>query len=103
MKKTNGDEGASSSSQPFTQQQQLAVQQNSYMQSRAESLQNAESTIHELSNTFTQLATMVYQQVQLAIRWTFLNQSLFCRSIVCFGIRVAYYGSQINTLDPITA
>jgi len=67
-KKTNGDHGASSSSQPFVQQQQLAVQQDSYMQSRAEALQNVESTIHELSNIFTQLATMVSQQGELAIR-----------------------------------
>ncbi|CAD6271381.1 unnamed protein product [Miscanthus lutarioriparius] len=68
-KKTNGDHGASSSSsQPFAQQQQLTVQQDSYMQSRAEALQNVESTIHELSNIFTQLATMVSQQGELAIR-----------------------------------
>nr|CAB3476022.1 unnamed protein product [Digitaria exilis] len=68
-KKTNGDHGASSSSsQPFMQQQQLATQQDSYMQSRAEALQNVESTIHELSNIFTQLATMVSQQGELAIR-----------------------------------
>ncbi|KAG8053187.1 hypothetical protein GUJ93_ZPchr0001g29528 [Zizania palustris] len=64
-KKTNGDHGASSS-QPFMQQQ--LVQQDSYMQSRAEALQNVESTIHELSNIFTQLATMVSQQGELAIR-----------------------------------
>ncbi|KAG8053188.1 hypothetical protein GUJ93_ZPchr0001g30899 [Zizania palustris] len=38
------------------------------MQSRAEALQNVESTIHELSNIFTQLATMVSQQGELAIR-----------------------------------
>ncbi|XP_037404577.1 syntaxin-32-like [Triticum dicoccoides] len=70
-KKTNGDHGASSSSSSspaFMQQQQLAVQQDSYMQSRAEALQNVESTIHELSNIFTQLATMVSQQGELAIR-----------------------------------
>jgi syntaxin 5 len=68
-KKTNGDHGASSSSTPaFMQQQQLAVQQDSYMNSRAEALQNVESTIHELSNIFTQLATMVSQQGELAIR-----------------------------------
>ncbi|KAM0826617.1 hypothetical protein ACQ4PT_068754 [Festuca glaucescens] len=68
-KKTNGDHGASSSSTPaFMQQQQLAVQQDTYMNSRAEALQNVESTIHELSNIFTQLATMVSQQGELAIR-----------------------------------
>ncbi|KAK1264691.1 Syntaxin-32 [Acorus gramineus] len=39
-----------------------------YMQSRAEALQNVESTIHELSNIFTQLATMVSEQGEHAIR-----------------------------------
>ncbi|GAB4828349.1 Syntaxin-32 [Ancistrocladus abbreviatus] len=50
------------------QQQQLVPVQDSYMQSRAEALQNVESTIHELSNIFTQLATMVSQQGEIAIR-----------------------------------
>ncbi|XP_022730269.1 syntaxin-32 [Durio zibethinus] len=63
-------------SQPLLQQpqhqqqqhQQLVPLQDSYMQSRAEALHNVESTIHELSNIFTQLATMVSQQGELAIR-----------------------------------
>eukprot|EP00258_Populus_trichocarpa_P029481 XP_024445500.1 syntaxin-32 [Populus trichocarpa] len=56
-------------SQPLLQQQQQMVPlQDSYMQSRAEALRNVESTIHELSNIFTQLATMVSQQGELAIR-----------------------------------
>ncbi|CAM8963155.1 unnamed protein product [Rhodiola kirilowii] len=59
-------------SQPFLQQQQQQQQmvplQDTYMQSRAEALQNVESTIHELGNIFTQLATMVSQQGELAIR-----------------------------------
>ncbi|KAM0008700.1 putative target SNARE coiled-coil domain, syntaxin/epimorphin [Helianthus debilis subsp. tardiflorus] len=42
--------------------------QDSYMQSRAEALHNVESTIHELGSIFTQLATMVSQQGELAIR-----------------------------------
>ncbi|ERM97603.1 hypothetical protein AMTRI_Chr04g184130 [Amborella trichopoda] len=50
------------------QQQQMLPLQDSYMQSRAEALQNVESTIMELSNIFTQLATMVSQQGELAIR-----------------------------------
>ncbi|CAL9059944.1 unnamed protein product [Musa banksii] len=68
-RKTNED--PSSSTQPLIQQQQQQQQivpvQDSYMQSRAEALQNVESTIHELSNIFTQLATMVSQQGELAI------------------------------------
>lgn len=50
------------------QQQQMVPLQDTYMQSRAEALHNVESTIHELSNIFTQLATMVSQQGELAIR-----------------------------------
>lgn len=52
----------------MVQTQQLAVAQDSFLQSRAEALHNVESTIHELSNIFTQLATMVAQQGELAIR-----------------------------------
>lgn len=57
-------------SQPLLQQQQQQVVplQDSYMQSRAEALQNVESTIHELSNIFNQLATLVSQQGEVAIR-----------------------------------
>ncbi|CAN0900806.1 SYP32 [Linum grandiflorum] len=57
-------------SQPLLQQQQqqMVPIQDSYMQSRAEALHNVESTIHELGNIFTQLATMVSQQGELAIR-----------------------------------
>lgn len=51
------------------QQQQVAEQQDTYMHSRSEALQNVESTIHELGNIFTQLATMVSQQGELAIRF----------------------------------
>ncbi|KAL3023502.1 hypothetical protein AAZX31_04G070800 [Glycine max] len=66
-------------SQPLLQQQQQQQQevvplQDSYMQSRAEALQNVESTIHELSNIFNQLATLVSQQGEIAIR--FLYSSL---------------------------
>ncbi|KAL7189575.1 hypothetical protein ACSBR1_039262 [Camellia fascicularis] len=50
------------------QQQQMVPLQDSYMQSRADALHNVESTIHELGNIFTQLATMVSQQGELAIR-----------------------------------
>ncbi|CAN1331321.1 SYP32 [Linum perenne] len=54
--------------QQSQQQQQMVPLQDSYMQSRAEALHNVESTIHELGNIFTQLATMVSQQGELAIR-----------------------------------
>ncbi|KAL1300958.1 hypothetical protein HN51_045577 [Arachis hypogaea] len=64
---------ADGESQPLLQQQQQQQQQmvplqDSYMQSRAEALHNVESTIHELSNIFNQLATLVSQQGELAIR-----------------------------------
>ncbi len=50
-------------------QQQMVPVQDSYMQNRAEALQNVESTIVELSNVFSQLATMVAQQGEMAIRF----------------------------------
>ncbi|KAI4376156.1 hypothetical protein MLD38_013946 [Melastoma candidum] len=50
------------------QSQQMVPLQDSYMQSRAEALHNVESTIHELSNIFNQLATLVSQQGEVAIR-----------------------------------
>ncbi|XP_076904080.1 syntaxin-32-like isoform X1 [Bidens hawaiensis] len=68
---------ADGESQPLLQQQSQSQQQQSqqmvplqdtYMQSRAEALHNVESTIHELGGIFTQLATMVSQQGELAIR-----------------------------------
>ncbi|KAF6172928.1 hypothetical protein GIB67_035482 [Kingdonia uniflora] len=66
-----GDSEPSSPSQPLLpqqRQQQMVAQQDSYMQSRAEALQNVESTIHELGSIFQQLATMVSQQGEIAIR-----------------------------------
>ena len=51
------------------QQQQMVPLQDTYMQSRAEALQNVESTIHELSNIFNQLATLVSEQGEIAIRF----------------------------------
>jgi syntaxin 5 len=50
-------------------QQQIVPVQDSYMQNRADALQNVESTIVELSNIFSQLATMVAQQGEMAIRF----------------------------------
>ena len=54
------------------QQQQsqalLPQAQDSYMTSRQEALQNVESTIVELSGIFRDLATMVAQQGEMAIR-----------------------------------
>ncbi|CAN6443022.1 unnamed protein product [Victoria cruziana] len=48
--------------------QQTVPRQDNYMQSRAVALQSVESTISELGSIFTQLATMVAQQGELAIR-----------------------------------
>ena len=76
-------------SQPLLQQQQQQQEvvplQDSYMQSRAEALQNVESTIHELSNIFNQLATLVSQQGEIAIRFLYV-------SLVCY-IYTPQYGS----------
>ncbi|KAL8152512.1 hypothetical protein V2J09_010272 [Rumex salicifolius] len=67
-KQADGESQPLLQQQSQQQQQQMVPLQDSYMQSRAEALQNVESTIHELGNIFTQLATMVSQQGELAIR-----------------------------------
>ncbi|KAG5564638.1 hypothetical protein RHGRI_000732 [Rhododendron griersonianum] len=67
-KQADGESQPLLQQQQNQQQQQMVPLQDSYMQSRAEALHNVESTIHELSNIFTQLATMVSQQGELAIR-----------------------------------
>ncbi|THU52357.1 hypothetical protein C4D60_Mb10t03160 [Musa balbisiana] len=114
-RKTNED--PSSSTQPLIQQQQQQQQivpvQDSYMQSRAEALQNVESTIHELSNIFTQLATMVSQQGELAIRIdenmddTLANvegaQGALLRSKVQVKWELGIVGSSENTLHTVIA
>lgn len=63
---------------PSGQQQQLAVQQGSYMQSRAEAIQNLESTANELAGLFKHLSTMVSQQGDVAIRLALYLATFFC-------------------------
>lgn len=71
------------------QQQQMVPLQDSYIQSRAEALQNVESTIMELGSIFTQLATMVAQQGEIALRYACTmdlmerNSTGSCNSEVC--------------------
>ncbi|BBG95428.1 syntaxin of plants 32, partial [Prunus dulcis] len=67
-KQTDGESQPLLQQQQQQQQQEMVPLQDSYMQSRAEALQNVESTIHELSNIFNQLATLVSQQGEIAIR-----------------------------------
>lgn len=67
-RKQDGESQPLLQQQQHHQQQQMVPLQDSYMQSRAEALQNVESTIHELGNIFNQLATLVSQQGEIAIR-----------------------------------
>lgn len=80
---------SSSSIQPLIKQQQqqqlVSARDNGFTQSRSEALHNVESTIHELGNIFTQLATMVSQQGDIAIRFVlFLKSTAFvtCETLV---------------------
>lgn len=70
------------------QQQDLVPAQDSYMASRAEALQNVETTIAELSNIFQNLAVMVQQQGEVAIRWLIPTANCASKSILikCEGI-----------------
>ncbi|KAF9598778.1 hypothetical protein IFM89_031446 [Coptis chinensis] len=59
---------SSSSNMEVSMLQQVVPRQEDFVQNRASALQNVESTISELGGIFTQLATMVAQQGELAIR-----------------------------------
>lgn len=68
------------------------------MQGRAQALHSVESTIHELGNIFTQLATMVSQQGELAIRYSYLlkmlkpfNLLLFLTALVSDYLCIYWY------------
>jgi len=72
-----GDDGASAasgggapSSQMTQQMQQLALidETDSYIQERSDAMQNIESTVVELGQIFTQLATMVKEQEEMIQR-----------------------------------
>lgn len=65
------DFGASSHSQPLLQQQQQVMlydESDQYVQERAETMQNIESTIVELGGIFQQLAHMVKEQEEMVER-----------------------------------
>ncbi|KAF7152844.1 hypothetical protein RHSIM_Rhsim01G0091400 [Rhododendron simsii] len=81
-KQADGESQPLLQQQQHQQQQQMVPLQDSYMQSRAEALHNVESTIHELSNIFTQLATMVSQQGELAIRFVHRCLLHICHTLV---------------------
>lgn len=57
--------------------QQLSVQEVSYMQSRAEAIQNMESTTHELAQFFRQIGSMVSQQGEVAIADQVISSATF--------------------------
>ncbi|KAI8026382.1 Syntaxin-32 [Camellia lanceoleosa] len=82
-KQADGESQPLLQQQQHQQQQQMVPLQDSYMQSRAEALHNVESTIHELGNIFTQLATMVSQQGELAIRLVHGLLLHICQTCMC--------------------
>lgn len=67
----NASSGPSSERAPLLQQQQQMVlydESDSYVQERAETMQNIESTIVELGGIFQQLAHMVKEQEEMVER-----------------------------------
>ena len=81
-----GDDGAASAAAPSSassqmqqQMQQLALidETDSYIQERSDAMQNIESTVVELGQIFTQLATMVKEQEEMI-------QRLGMVTFVCF-------------------
>ncbi|KAK1297990.1 Syntaxin-31 [Acorus calamus] len=68
LRRRTASESTSSHSMEVSMLQQVVPRQENYIQSRSVALQNVESTISELGGIFTQLATMVAQQGEIAIR-----------------------------------
>ena len=62
--------GSAATSQMQQQMQQLALidETDSYIQERSDAMQNIESTVVELGQIFTQLATMVKEQEEMIQR-----------------------------------
>ena len=62
--------GSSATSHMQQQMQQLALidETDSYIQERSDAMQNIESTVVELGQIFTQLATMVKEQEEMIQR-----------------------------------
>jgi len=58
----SAEEGTASENGGAFQQMQLVEQQDTYIQSRSTAIESIESTIAELGQIFTQLATMVAEQ-----------------------------------------
>ena len=70
LTRTGGGEVAINfdSGNAYQQQLQLMEEQDTYLQSRADTMRTIESTIVELGQMFTQLATMVKEQEELVHR-----------------------------------
>ena len=65
---THSAPGGGSFGQQQSQGQMLIANQDQYLSARTEALQNVERTITELGGIFQQLATMVAEQGELAVR-----------------------------------
>ena len=75
----------------FPNEEPFVSLQDSYIQSRADTMQNIEQTIVELGSIFQQLATMVKEQEEMVQRYVkkFILTSLVpSRLDKCYGVSV---------------
>ena len=68
----------------------LSLLQDTYIQSRADTMKNIEQTIVELGSIFQQLAHMVKEQEEVVQRWV-APVSLLNRVLIVFTIQVCHW------------
>lgn len=68
----------------YQQQLELMEEQDAYLQSRADTMKTIETTIVELGQMFTQLATMVKEQEEIVHRYDLL------KFYICYVLEIRY-------------
>lgn len=90
----------------YQQQLQLMEEQDTYLQSRADTMRTIESTIVELGQMFTQLATMVKEQEELVHRLVVPSKSTKAKvcihSPLSFSFSLLIHPTSIGILEYCT-
>ena len=92
--------GGATSMQQQMQQLALIDETDSYIQERSDAMQNIESTVVELGQIFTQLATMVKEQEEMIQRYE--EEREICGNAICEAHSFYQWCNQFS-LDRIDA
>ena len=87
---SGGASGGASQMQQQMQQLALIDETDSYIQERSDAMQNIESTVVELGQIFTQLATMVKEQEEMIQRYGIAVHPLHMYFVLSIGTTKLY-------------